>query len=195
MSVEHSLELDKLAGALVQAQSEIKGAIRGSVNPHFGSAYADLASVWDACRGPLTGHGLAVIQAPTSEGVQIAVTTMLLHTSGQWMRSTVATTPRDLSPQSVGSATTYLRRYGLAAMVGVTPEDDDGNAAQGDKGEKPVRKRGPRQAGESPAEYTERKPTEAPDPTSVRFPPKFGNAGGLTVRETPSKDLQVYVSA
>ena len=52
----------ELAKALNKAQAEMKGAVADSVNPHFKSKYADLASIWDACREPLTKHGLAVIQ-------------------------------------------------------------------------------------------------------------------------------------
>src|SRR5437879_6409512 len=94
-TLETSAELDKIADAMVKAQSEIKGAVKDSANPFFNSKYADLASVWDACRGPLTSHGIAVIQAPTAQGNTIAVTTMLLHTSGQWVRSTLPTTTKD----------------------------------------------------------------------------------------------------
>ena len=124
-------ELDKLAPALAKAQGELKAAAKDSVNPHFKSKYADLASIWDACRQPLTSNGLSVIQMPLTDTGEVRVVTMLLHESGQYLRSTVAASPRDMSPQSVGSCITYLKRYGLAAMVGVVAdEDDDGQAAQ-----------------------------------------------------------------
>jgi len=55
----------------------------------------------------------------------------LIHTSGEWISSTIWMTPKDMTPQSVGSTITYARRYGLAAMVGIYQTDDDAEAAQG----------------------------------------------------------------
>lgn len=133
--IEHSEQINELAAALAKAQSEIKGAVRESNNPFFNSKYADLASVWEACRTALTNQGIAVLQGPSAEGSVLSVTTELVHSSGQWARSRLSTTLKDMTPQTVGSATTYLRRYGLSAMVGVAPlDDDDGNAAQGNTG-------------------------------------------------------------
>lgn len=134
--IDTSQDVGDLAAALSKAQAEIKGAMKDSDNPFFKSKYADLASVWEACRTALTNHGIAVMQGPTVETNVLTVTTLMLHTSGQWARSALSTTLKDQSPQVVGSATTYLRRYGLAAMAGVAPaDDDDGNAAQGNVGE------------------------------------------------------------
>src|ERR1051326_8520154 len=129
--VEMSAEIGELAKALAAAQAEIEGATKDAANPFFNSKYADLASVWGACRGALTKHGLAVVQAPAARENEVSVATTVLHGSGQWMRSTLTLLAKDASPQAIGSAVTYARRYGLSAMVGVAPEDDDGNAAQG----------------------------------------------------------------
>lgn len=126
----HSPELDQLATALAVAQGSIQPAIRDRTNPAFKSSYADLASTWDACRVALSSNGLAVSQHPGRlEDGSVTVTTMLLHKSGQHISSVCSALPRDASPASVGSVVTYLRRYGLAAAVGVSPEDDDGQAA------------------------------------------------------------------
>ncbi len=138
----HSPEFGELAGALALAQMEMEGASKDATNPHFRSKYADLASVWGACRAPLGKNGLAVVQMPSASGEESSLVTMLIHKSGQFFASKLVMTVVDNRPQTVGSALTYLRRYSLSAMVGVAPEDDDGNAAQGD-GTKPVLK--PRQ--------------------------------------------------
>lgn len=123
--------LGKLAEALAKAQGEIRHAKEDAKNPHFNSTYASLAAVWDACREPLTKNGLAVAQIPEADGPKVTVTTMLLHTSGESIKGALCVTARDPSPQAIGSAITYARRYGLAAMVGISPsDDDDGNAAQ-----------------------------------------------------------------
>jgi hypothetical protein len=125
----HSPELDQLATALALAQGSMQGAVKDRTNPAFKSSYADLASTWDACRVALSSNGLAVSQHPGRlEDGSVTVTTFLLHKSGQHMSSVCSALPRDASPASVGSVVTYLRRYGLAAAVGVSPEDDDGQA-------------------------------------------------------------------
>lgn len=124
-----SAELGELAPALAKAQSAIKGAVKDSANPFFKSTYADLDSVWGACREPLTTNGLAVVQSPRAEGPVVYVDTMLLHSSGQWIRGSLSVRAKDESPQAVGSCITYLRRYALQSFVGVAPEDDDGEAA------------------------------------------------------------------
>lgn len=125
----HSESLNELAGALAKAQAVMRGAPRDAHNPHFGSRFSSLASVWDACREALTANGLCVLQPARAEQNQVTVTTFLLHSSGQWISSPLTMTARDASPQSIGSALTYARRYGLQAAVGICAEDDDGEAA------------------------------------------------------------------
>ena len=126
-------QIAELAAALVHAQGEMGGALKDSANPFFKSKYADLSSVWEACRGPLAKYGLAVVQSPSAEGLRVSVETLLIHTSGQWIRGTVSVAAKEDSPQAVGSCITYLRRYALQSFVGVAPEDDDGEAAEGRK--------------------------------------------------------------
>lgn len=151
MSFETSQETGEINKALSAAQAQVKGAAKDAENPFFHSKYADLASIWDACREALTDQDLAVIQSPSTafsgepevytfqskkgedrSGVRIATTvsvlTRLAHSSGQWMQGTTSAMLPAADPQAVGSAITYLRRYALAAMVGVAPEDDDGEA-------------------------------------------------------------------
>jgi len=127
---ETSPTIAALAKALSAAQGEVEGAVKGKANPAFRSKYADLAAVWDACREALTKHGLAVVQSPgpCADG-RMEMTTMLAHASGEWMRGTLTIPLAKVDAQAYGSATTYARRYALAAFVGVAPEDDDGNAA------------------------------------------------------------------
>lgn len=124
-----------LAEALSKAQAEMENARKDSANPFFKSKYADLASVWEACRGPLGKYGLAVCQMPeTGDQSGIIVTTVLMHSSGEWLASQLRMVPMKDDPQGIGSAITYARRYALAAAVGIAPEDDDGNSASGKSG-------------------------------------------------------------
>ena len=125
-----SPSIGAIAKALASAQGEVKGAVRDSTNPFFKAKYSDLSSVKDACQEALTKYGIAVIQSPSSEGAKVSITTLLCHESGEWISGVITAIAKDESAQSVGSVITYLRRYALAAMVGVAPEDDDGESAQ-----------------------------------------------------------------
>lgn len=129
--MQHSEHLNELGAALAKAQAQVKGAAKSSANPFFKSSYADLSSVWDACREALTSNGLSVVQLPGfAEGIA-TLDTILLHSSGQWISGTAGAPLGKQDAQGVGSAITYLRRYALAAVASVSPEDDDGNAASG----------------------------------------------------------------
>lgn len=130
MNFEASAEIGKLAEALAMAQGSMENAAKSSANPFFKSKYADLAEVWNTIREPLSKNGLSVVQAPVGiDGRSVKIMTMLLHKSGQYVR-TVTTIPCAKSDaQGIGSALTYGRRYALSALVGIAQEDDDGNAA------------------------------------------------------------------
>lgn len=128
--MQKSENLNELFEALSKAQGEIEIAAKDSFNPHYRSKYADLAAVWSACRPALVKNGLSVIQTVDEEDGYYAVTTILGHSSGQWILSKLKLLLSKDDMQGLGSAITYARRYSLAAMVGVSPdEDDDGNAA------------------------------------------------------------------
>ena len=169
---------DQIAKALSAAQAAMQAAKKDASNPHFGSRYSSLAEVWDAIREPMTKQGLSVVQLPAADGKSVTVETMLMHVSGQWLRSRVTFPLRpefsksgaELPPsaQQIGSAITYGRRYGLTAMVGVASadEDDDGNAAS--------RHADPPTA---PAEDTKQPPKRKLDPSRIAarvgtFPPE-----------------------
>lgn len=122
--------LDKIAPALVKAQSEMGGALKESKNPFFGSKYADLTSVWKSCKEALHNNGLSVVQSPVYTDGRIGVATMLLHSSGQFITDKYTlSVKKQNDPQADGSSITYARRYALAAFVGVCPVDDDGEMA------------------------------------------------------------------
>jgi hypothetical protein len=122
-------KIDKLAAALTKAQSEMKGAEKKSVNPFFNSGYADLHTVIESSFPHLTKYGLSVIQGNDSKPGEFFVTTMLLHESGQWIKSKLKMPIEKITAQSIGSTITYGRRYGLSAITGIAQYDDDGNAA------------------------------------------------------------------
>jgi len=133
-----SEKIDLLAAALSKAQASIRGAVKDSQNPFFKSSYADLASVWEAAREPLTANGLSVSQLIERDGDTPLMTTILMHASGQWIASTALIVAMKRDPQSFGSAITYQRRYSLAAILGIPQIDDDAESAHGRQPAKPV---------------------------------------------------------
>jgi len=134
-------EYKNLAGALVRAQAEIEGAVKGSVNPAFRSKYADLASVIDAVRPALAKHGLAFIQEVTERDHGVYVETVVVHESGEMYRCGKLPIPAPKQdPHGYGSAISYGKRYSLMAALGVPSADDDGNAAAASKTEKPAQR-------------------------------------------------------
>ena len=123
-------ELAALAESLAKAQGVMVPAKKAAVNPFFKSKYADLASVWDVCRVPLSENGLSIVQAIAVPAPgETILQTILLHTSGQLIVSSYPVKPVKDDPQGMGSAITYARRYALMAMIGIAPEDDDGESA------------------------------------------------------------------
>jgi len=151
--------INELAAALSKAQSCLTHAKKDSKNPFFKSSYADLTSIVEAIKKPLSENGLAYSQlAESSEGL-VKITTILMHSSGQWIRGTLHLAPVKNDPQSYGSAVTYGRRYGLQAIVGLSAdEDDDGNAATGNAP--------PKQPQKPPAPKPDPKPNPKTSPKS-----------------------------
>jgi hypothetical protein len=128
-----SEQINDIAKALSKFQGELESAAKSSVNPHFKSSYADLAECWATIREPLAKNGLCVVQTTEVDvpAQLVCVITRLIHESGQWFESTYPLWPSKQDPQGYGAALTYARRYCLTAIVGLTQDDDDGNAASG----------------------------------------------------------------
>lgn len=125
-----SNEISELAKALNAFQSEVVTVGKSAANPFFKSKYAPLDDIMLAAQPVLTKHGLAVMQLPDNLNGAPALTTIVMHTSGQSQSATVPLILAKEDPQGVGSAITYMRRYGYAAALGIViDEDDDGNRA------------------------------------------------------------------
>lgn len=118
-----------IAAALIRAQASMGKALKQSNNPAFRSKYADLGNVMDACMPALNENGIAVIQPIGQDDMGMYVSTVFVHTSGERLECRVPLLVTKQDMQGFGSAVTYARRYGLMAMAGIAPEDDDGNAA------------------------------------------------------------------
>lgn len=139
-------ETNEIFKAIFMMQSNLVHANKDSNNPFFKSKYADLTACIDAARPHLANNGLAVVQFPTiaNNPDHCALTTMITHSSGQYVSNVMEMKPVKNDPQGIGSCITYMRRYAFAAAVGLGQQDDDGNAASGrqekSKPADPVRK-------------------------------------------------------
>lgn len=133
-SAMFSDDLNELAGALAKAQAEFstpKRTKEAMVTATRGYKYADLQDVLNSVREPLAKHGLSVSQMTQEFAGQVELVTLLLHSSGQWLRSVYPVKARAEKPQEFGSAMTYARRYTLSALLGIaSEEDDDAQGAQ-----------------------------------------------------------------
>lgn len=128
-----SEQIGELATALAKAQGTMQNATMNRTNPHFKSKYADLSSVLDATRAPLSANGLSVVQTMQTSERGMMLRTTLLHSSGQFI-ATEYPLPATQKPHEMGSALTYARRYSLAALIcNSADEDDDGNIAMAAK--------------------------------------------------------------
>lgn len=131
--MEHSETIGEIAPALIKARSEfpqIRPESTGEMQTKAGGykyKYADLADIVSKVQPVLTKNGLVFFQSSKPEGQGLLVTTELLHKSGEWIRTT---TFIGANPRASGSQTTYGRRYGLSAALGIVPDpDDDGGDA------------------------------------------------------------------
>lgn len=125
-------QLDQLAPAIAKAQGEFLTAKKDKDNPFFKSKYADMEAVVEATRPALSKNGLSVVQSVfRMDDTHTYLITLLLHASGQWIKSKAQINPQKADIQSLKSYNTYLRRICYESIVGVTTgnEDDDGNHA------------------------------------------------------------------
>jgi hypothetical protein len=141
--MQSSETIKEIAMALAKARAQFGSATRDAFNPAFRSKYADLASALNAVSLPLAAQGVSVMQFPETnvEGKTVTVETLLLHSSGEWIGCSTTMPVLKWDPQGIGSAITYARRYGVMAVCGIAPEDDDGEAAG--KGEAVTEHRNP----------------------------------------------------
>ena len=168
--MNQSESIETLAAALAKAQGIIANPAFDAVNPHYKNRYATLGAHIEAVRGAFPANGLSVVQAiETPERDRVSLTTRILHSSGQWIESTVSAST-GAKVQEIGSTVTYLRRYALAAIVGIVGEEDDD--------------------GESDRSTRERAPVARP--AAAPAPRPSGGAASLTARlaTPPARDKE-----
>lgn len=126
-----SESITELAKALTSFQSELKQPAKDKSNPFFKSKYVPLENVVEAITNIAPKFGLSFIQYPVNQDNRVGVVTVLMHSSGEFIETEpVFAQPAKNDAQAVGSVITYLKRYSLSAVFGITSdEDDDGNRA------------------------------------------------------------------
>lgn len=130
--IETSNETAELFKALAAFQGAVGAPKKNASNPHFKSKFADLAEVLETAKAPLAANGLALVQMPNGEcDGAVRITTMITHSSGQWLRASVSMPVAQKTAQAVGSAISYGRRYCAMAALGMAADDDDGESADG----------------------------------------------------------------
>jgi hypothetical protein len=133
--------------ALLAARREFDPVLKDLQNPHFKSKFASLSSVLAATDSALAKYGLCLIQyTRVRENGAVLLITELVHveTNGTISSEYLLTPCKPNDPQAMGGALTYARRYSALAILGVAPEDDDGETAAGrgrDRQKKPRRNR------------------------------------------------------
>lgn len=144
--MKRSESIANLAAALAKFQQEVISPKNNANNPYFSSKYAPLHEVINVIREPLAKHGLSYIQSTSTSEQNVTVTTLLMHESGEYIESEPLSLPglqvlrggsKEFTPQGIGSAITYGRRYSLTAILGIASEDDtDGNEGTPDPRER-----------------------------------------------------------
>ncbi|MBS4173508.1 ERF family protein [Bacillus sp. FJAT-49736] len=124
----------EIAKALCKFQEECPAPKKTATNPHFKSSYAPLEEIINTARPHLAKNGLSVVQSTSTNGDSIGVTTLILHSSGEFIELDTLWLPMGkATAQGAGSSITYARRYGYCAALNIAAEDDDdGNGASQD---------------------------------------------------------------
>ena len=129
--MKQSENINELAAALCKAQEVMPKAKMSGRNLRFENkaagitgAFANLDDVLDAVKGSLSKHGIALTQHAYSHRGEVGVETMLLHSSGQWMRSRFGVPAGKHDAQAYGSIVSYCRRYALSSICGISADED-----------------------------------------------------------------------
>lgn len=186
--------MKELVAALIKAQSEFSPIKKETVNPFFHSKYANLESVIEGTKQALRGNGLAVVQTfGVLEGKSV-LETILYHTSGQFIKGCQLMDINSADPQKLASASTYARRYGYMAILGIAAEDDDGSGAQDrDKKDPPKQEKKTDTTTVEQCICAEELPTWA---AGTIAPQVTGKLTGITERKvgaTKDKDITDYI--
>lgn len=148
MTMNDLTNISQIALALAKAQAEFPliaktktAHIQTKGGSMFSYDYADLAVLIGAVRPALAKYELAFSQFPEYEDGFLKLTTILMHSSGQYLINVFRTRVSADDLKAVGTAITYIRRYSLSAILGVASDEDKDDPTE-DKGGEGARKGG-----------------------------------------------------
>lgn len=122
-----SENLEKLPTALIALQADLKPVHKDAKSHN--SRYATLYAVMQSIQPALKQHGFSIVQTTLANGRGAALETVLLHTSGEYISSTIdVPVAKANDPQAYGSALSYGRRYSIMALLGLVTTDEDDDA-------------------------------------------------------------------
>jgi hypothetical protein len=131
-ATEKIKELNELGGVLTlhqklhRAKLAIGKVTKNATNPHFKKAYADINALLDAVEPILLENGLLLLQPIQGNNV----CTQIIDIDSGAMIESCMELPSNLTPQQLGSAVTYYRRYTLQSSLSLQAIDDDANTAE-----------------------------------------------------------------
>ncbi|WP_239700319.1 ERF family protein [Mammaliicoccus sp. D-M17] len=124
----------EISKAMAKFQAEVKQPFKDANNPFFKSKYVPLESVVESITSIAPQHGISFVQwASNDDTGRVGVSTMIMHTSGEYIEFDPVYMNADKNTaQGAGALISYLKRYSLSAVFGITSDqDDDGNHASG----------------------------------------------------------------
>jgi hypothetical protein len=187
----------QLMSSLVLALGEMEAPLKDKRADAGARAYnyATLAAVMEVAKPALARHGLALTQSVEVDGEkkEVEITTTLLHVSGaERVWRPVRMPVGQWTPQGLGSAITYARRYSALSVLGLAPEDDDAQAAM--PAQRPTQLPAPKSQPQLPAPKSEPRPLAVAPPTTDKRPRlTFGPQRGIIIAEAPTDDLQAAI--
>lgn len=124
-----STEVNELFESISKFREVVKQPLKNANNPFFKSKYAPIESVVKSIDEGIKGLGLSYTQWAINEDNKVGIVTMIMHKSGQWMKTDpFSVVPSKNDIQGAGAVMTYLRRYALSAAFGLAADEDtDGN--------------------------------------------------------------------
>lgn len=165
--VEISKALTKAWGSMENPKHNKTVRVQTKKGGQYSFDYTDLGGIIDGIKPHFKEHGISVMQHAYTEIVEnrlfVYVTTKIMHESGEWMSTKPLIMPANNSVQEMGGQITYLKRYSLSAILGIsTEEDDDANGSSGNE-----------------AKFEEKeKPKAPPETTKAELIAKFKVGGG-----------------
>lgn len=125
--METSESIIEISKAMAMFQKEVKQPLKDADNPFFKSKYVPLENVVESIHAIAPKHGLSFAQYPLNDDRgRVGVATLLMHESGEWIKfPPVFFEAEKQTPQGYGALITYIKRYALSAIFGITSDQDD----------------------------------------------------------------------